>query len=633
MIVELGHYALIVATLLSLTLCGSACLAYRNPSAAMLGFYRKNLMAIAACMLFAFALLLYAFATLDLTVVAVFNHAHKDLPLMYRLGALWGGHEGSMLLWVTLLSVWTATLSLRRVDAPISRLSGLWLGLILFGLLVYLLSVSNPFERYLPVTPTTGQDLNPLLQDPGLMYHPPLLYLGYVGFAMPFAFALSALVMGEFNGAAVRLMRKYVLLAWAFLTLGITLGSFWAYYELGWGGFWFWDPVENASLMPWITGTALLHSVLVTAQRKTFYAWTLLLCLLTFALSLLGTFLVRSGLLTSVHSFATDPSRGVFMITLLALYAIPALLLYAFRAHRFTRDVHFAATSKESLLLLNNVVFAAMAATLVLGTLYPLLVEAMGLGFISVGAPYFNRMMVPMGFVICFLVGFAPFLRWQKSYTQKISLMAAGVVVLMLPLVLLLAKQPLSFALTVLLAAWIVFHTALDLITRADLRKQPLSYWGMHLAHMGVAVLILGIGVSKQFEIEKDVAMSVNDHLLLNRYDFVLKAIQPKHGPNFESVQAVIEVSRDEQFIGDLKPEQRFYSVRGMPITETAIQSNGWRDLYAALAEPLPNNRWIIRLYYKPWVRFIWLGGVLMALGAALSWFDKRFLTVRRGEV
>lgn len=618
MIPELGLFLLITAILACML---SLMAAVRQDDMLQLRAVRLS----SGLVFFAFSVLAYSFYEVDLSVQIVYQHVHHTLPALYRIGALWGGHEGSMLLWSVILNLWMITYS-----GACTRESRAVLSAVSLGFLMFLVTVSNPFARYLPITPHFGQDLNPFLQDPVMLIHPPILYTGYLGFIIPFALSVTALWRGTLTDQMLILIRQTTLIAWSFLTLGIALGSFWAYYELGWGGWWFWDPVENASLLPWIAGAALLHISRVTQLRGGFKAWTLLLCIMTFSLSILGTFLVRSGALTSVHSFANDPTRGLFILCLLALYTLPALALYSMRAARFNHSIQFSLSSREGLMLINNVLFMICLATVLLGTLYPLIIESFGLGFISVGAPYFNALIVPLGLLMAFLMGFAPFARYMKSFHWPktfvfVSTCASSISgFLLIGIIGLIFKWPPLMSLSLILVFWIISQSLLAMIDARG--KLALRLWGMHLAHLGFASLILGIAVTSYYSIEDDVILSIGDSHLMREYEFTLEAVRPLSGPNYTSAQADLKVMHQGEFLALMQPEKRFYTERSMPIAQIALEGNLARDIYVALAEPLPNNQWILRIQYKPMVRFIWLGAVLMALGAMLSLY-----TTKRG--
>jgi cytochrome c-type biogenesis protein CcmF len=612
MIPELGLYILITAVLASVLSLGAAGL--HQQIIQLRALRLSSLLVVSALFLLA-----YSFYQVDLSVQIVYQHADHALPAWYRIGAVWGGHEGSMLLWVTILNLWILAGSFLQLPESMRRSTLSVLSAINLGFVCFILTVSNPFARYLPISPTSGQDLNPFLQDPVMLIHPPILYMGYLGLVLPFALAIAVLIKGEFSAEVMRVIRSCVLVAWSCLTFGIALGSFWAYYELGWGGWWFWDPVENASLLPWIASCALLHMLRVVQTRQGFQAWTLLLCLMGFTFSILGTFLVRSGALTSVHSFANDPKRGLFILCLLALYTLPALVLYSLRAGRLHHPIQFSLSSREGLILINNIIFMMMLATVLLGTLYPLAIESLGLGFISVGAPYFNALVIPMGLVLAAVLGFAPYSRWMKSFSwrsvwvKRLSLIILLIIALNMIVQYGLLNWPLMMSLGVLLVIWIVSQTLLSLRPRMGLRV-----WGMHLAHVGFAVLILGIAISTHYSVEDDVVLGEGQSHTMGQYEFTLDNLLTVQGPNYQSIQAILSVKDKGNFIGLMKPEKRFYNQGKMPIAQIALNSNLSRDLYVALAEPLKHDQWIVRIQVKPWIRLIWLGAIMMTLGGLM---------------
>ena len=586
-------------------------------------------------LLSAFGLLTVSFLTHDFSVSYVAHNANTQLPIPYLISAVWGAHEGSLLLWALILALWTSAVSRfsRRIPAPmLARILGV-LGLVSVGFLAFMLFTSNPFTRLVPAA-IEGRDLNPLLQDPGLIFHPPMLYLGYVGFAIPFAFAVAAMLSGQFDSAWARWMRPWVHLAWVCLTLGITLGSWWAYYELGWGGWWFWDPVENASFMPWLVGTALMHSLAVTDQRGAFKAWTLLLAICAFSLSLLGTFLVRSGILTSVHAFASDPERGVFILAFLVAVVGGSLLLYALRAQLIRSQVLFNPISRETGLLLNNVLLLVAAAMILLGTLYPLLSDALQLGKISVGRPYFDRMFGLLMLPLIVLLGIGPHLRWGKDTPTHIG------TVLRLPLLLaILLATVWAWMLTptwawtallgLILACWVGASTFSALYQRLNnthhWRRLPRGYWGMHLGHLGIMVFIIGVTLTTAYSTEKDLRLAPGDAYILDGYTFTFEGVVQHTGPNYQADRAQVSVRTPEGEILHLFPEKRVYTVQKMPMTEAAIDPGLTRDLFIALGEPLADGAWGVRLYHKPFIRWIWWGAVLMACGGLLAATDTRY--------
>jgi cytochrome c-type biogenesis protein CcmF len=594
----------------------------------------------------AFVSLAYCFVANDFSVAYVATNSNSALPLPYRIAAVWGGHEGSLLLWVLMLSCWMTAVSLfsrHLPDEMVARVLGV-MGLISIGFLAFMLFTSNPFDRLIPAPPD-GRDLNPLLQDPGMVFHPPMLYMGYVGFSVAYAFAIAALLSGRLDAAWARWSRPWTTVAWIFLTLGIALGSFWAYYELGWGGWWFWDPVENASFMPWLLGTALIHSLAVTEKRGAFRSWTVLLAILAFALSLLGTFLVRSGVLTSVHAFATDPKRGIFILAFLTIVVGASLVLYASRTARIGLGGSFSVFSRESLLLTNNVVLAAAAGSVLLGTLYPLVLDAFGGGKISVGPPYFEAVFAPLMAPAVFLIGLGPLARWRKASLPELALrlrwaFAVSVVTALL-LPFLMGAWSALVGLGLLLALWIVATEVVALLDRvkhasggsgvwARLTTTPRSFYGMLVAHLGVAVFIVGVTLVKSYEIEKDVRMQPGDTTELAGYVFRLDRLQEVRGPNYRAIRAEIDVTRNGRQVSTMYPEKRLYIVQDSPMTEAAIDSGFTRDLYVALGEALEGSAWLVRLHYKPFVSWIWGGCVVMALGGLLAVTDRRYRTAMR---
>jgi cytochrome c-type biogenesis protein CcmF len=568
----------------------------------------------------------------DFSVAYVAANSNSLLPVQYRFAATWGGHEGSLLLWMLMLSGWTAAVSVASRQLPeamVARVLGV-LGLIATGFLLFMLLTSNPFERLLPAPPD-GRDLNPLLQDPGLVIHPPMLYMGYVGFSVAFAFALSALIAGRLDAAWARWSRPWTLAAWIFLTVGIALGSYWAYYELGWGGWWFWDPVENASFMPWLVGTALIHSLAVTEKRGAFKSWTVLLAIAAFSLSLLGTFLVRSGVLTSVHAFATDPRRGIFILALLTLVIGSSLVLFALRAPRSATGGAFALLSRESLLLSNNVLLLVAAASVLLGTLYPLAIDALGLGKLSVGPPYFNAVFVPLMVPLLFLVAVGPFARWKEVPVGALALrlrwpaLVAVVAGIGLPFAFGTWKPLVALALG--LTTWVAVATAANVRERlaASGPQQPRAWFGMHVAHLGLAVCVTGIALVKGYETEKDVRMAPGEILAIGGYTLKLVDVQPVEGPNFRASRGEFELIRDGRVLRILHPEKRIYASSTMPMTEAAIDTGFTRDIYVSLGEPLDAGAWSVRAHYKPFVDWIWGGALCMALGGLLAASDRRY--------
>ena len=645
MIPELGHFALILALCVALVQGTLPLFGAHQQRPRWIALARPAAVAQAVLMGAAFGCLITAFIDNDFTVLYVAQHSNSLLPLPYRVAAVWGGHEGSLLLWVVMLSLWALAVSLfskELPDAMIARVLGV-LALVTAGLLLFILLTSNPFERLLAGA-EEGRDLNPLLQDPGLIFHPPMLYMGYVGFSVAYAFAVTALLSGQLDAAWARWSRPWTTAAWVFLTLGIALGSWWAYYELGWGGWWFWDPVENASFMPWLVGTALVHSLAVTEKRGSFKNWTVLLAISAFSLSLLGTFLVRSGVLTSVHAFATDPKRGIFILAFLVVVIGSSLALFAWRAPKVGLGGRFALLSRESLLLTNNVLLVVACATVLLGTLYPLLIDALGAGKLSVGPPYFDSVFAPLMIPALFLIGVAPFARWKQAtfgelaHTLRWAFLVAAIVGLVTPFIL-GAWKPLV-ALSLLLAAWIALSAALNFVERVQSTRagrtflaaaldQPPSFFGMHTAHIGVAVFVVGVSMVNGYQAEKDVKMDIGDTVAVGGYSFQFNGVRQQQGPNYMALVGDIELLKDGNFIRKMHPEKRNYVSSAMPMTEAAIDSGFLRDVYVSLGEPIDRDRpdaaWAVRVYYKPFVDWIWGGCVLMAFGGVLALADRRY--------
>ena len=645
MIPELGHFALIVALGVALVQGTLPLLGAHWRRARWIALAQPAAIAQAVLVSVAFACLAIAFVENDFTVLYVAEHSNSLLPLPYRLAAVWGGHEGSLLLWVVMLVMWTLAVALFSKQLPElmrARVLGV-LALVTAGFLLFILLTSNPFERLLPGA-ADGRDLNPLLQDPGLIFHPPMLYMGYVGFSVAYAFAVSALLSGQLDAAWARWSRPWTTAAWVFLTLGIALGSWWAYYELGWGGWWFWDPVENASFMPWLIGTALLHSLAVTEKRGSFKNWTVLLAIAAFSLSLLGTFLVRSGVLTSVHAFATDPKRGVFILAFLVTVIGSSLALFAWRAPKVGLGGRFSLFSRETLLLTNNVLLVVACGTVLLGTLYPLLVDALGGGKLSVGPPYFDSVFAPLLMPALFLIGVAPFARWKEASvgelarTLRWAFAAAAVFGLVAPFFS--GQWKPLVALSLLLAAWIVVATALNIVHRvqstragrsfaAAARRQPLGFYGMHAAHLGVAVFVVGVTMVNGYQAEKDVRMEIGDTVSVGGYTFRFNGVRAEQGPNYRALVGDIDLIKDGRVLRKMNPEKRNYVSSAMPMTEAAIDTGFLRDVYVSLGEPIdkarPQGAWAVRVYHKPFVDWIWGGCVLMALGGLLAISDRRY--------
>lgn len=631
MIIELAHFALILALVLSffggiLPLWGSF-----KAQTAWLNLSFSATLSVAALVSLSFLILGYAFASNDFSVLYVANNSGRDLPLFYKLAAIWGGHEGSLLLWILLLTLWSTAFVFFSKKLPfLFRARVLSILLILsFGFLLFILATSNPFERVLPM-PLNGRDLNPLLQDIGMIIHPPLLYMGYVGFAIAFAFALSALISGELNTAWAKNSRPWTLIAWIFLSLGIAVGAWWAYFELGWGGWWFWDPVENASLMPWIIGTALLHSLSVTEKRGSFKNWSVLLAISAFSLSLLGTFLVRSGVLTSVHAFATDPRRGIFILIFLALVIGISLFLFAYRAPKVGLGARFSFLSRESFLLQGNILLVIAASVVLLGTLYPLIIDAFNLGKISVGPPYFNAVFVPIALPIFLLMAISPFLRWRQSCLFFKKHIAPFVLAIFSAVLLLAYFESFLFLpfVALLLSFWIIFSALFQLSERfIKTAHLSFSFLGMHIAHIGVAIFVIGVCIVSNFSFEKNLVLTVENRTEIADFSVVFENLSRHQGPNYSSAKGTFLLKKNGTTLAKLYPEKRTYTTSMMPMTESAVDSTFWRDIYIALAEPVemenPQSAWVVRLYYKPFMAWLWLGAFLMALGGFIAFMGQ----------
>ena len=647
MIPELGNFALMLTLCIALVQGVLPLIGAARGNAAWMALARPAAQGQFLFIVFAFACLTYAFVTNDFSVKYVAEHSNSRLPLEYRVAGVWGGHEGSLLLWTLMMGVWMFAVSIFSRTLPeemVARVLGV-MGLVSVGFLVFMLFASNPFDRLLPAA-ADGRDLNPLLQDPGMVFHPPMLYMGYVGFSVAFAFAMAALIDGRLDAAWARWSRPWTTVAWMFLTLGIALGSFWAYYELGWGGWWFWDPVENASFMPWLVGTALIHSLAVTEKRGAFRIWTVFLAILAFSLSLLGTFLVRSGVLTSVHAFATDPKRGIFILVFLAVVVGSSLTLFAWRASRVGLGGRFALVSRESMLLTNNALLLVATGAVLLGTLYPLVLDALGLGKISVGPPYFETVFVPLLAPALFLMGVGPLARWKQASVPELALRlrwalaVSFVTAIVVPLAMGGWSTMVGFG--ILLAAWIVATSVVSLRARlallpnaglgARLARLPSSYYGMLFAHLGIAVFVVGVTLVNGYQVETDVRMEVGDSSHLSGYGFKLTAINDVKGPNYNATRGTVEVTRDGKPVKTLHPEKRLYTVQNMPMTEAAIDYGFTRHLYVALGEAVGPKVWIVRLYYKPYISWIWGGCLLMGFGGLLAAIDRRYRVRARAD-
>ena len=640
MMPELGNFLLCLAAGLALLLSVYPLWGAARQDRRLMALARPLACGLFACIGGAFLLLVHAFVVNDFTVRYVAENSNSALPVWYRVAATWGAHEGSLLLWVLLLSVWTFAVALFSRRMPLGAVARVLavMGMIALGFLLFILFTSNPFSRGLPQYPIDGRDLNPLLQDIGMIFHPPILYMGYVGFSVAFAFAIASLLAGRLDTAWARWSRPWTQAAWMFLTLGIVLGSAWAYYELGWGGWWFWDPVENASFMPWLVGTALLHSLAVTEKRGSFRAWTVLLAIAAFSLCLLGTFLVRSGVLVSVHAFASDPSRGLFILVLLIVAIGGSLLLYALKGGRVRARVEHTLWSRESFLLGNNILLMAAMLVVLLGTLLPLVHKELGLGSISIGEPFFNTMFTALMAPFALLLRLGPLIRWRRDdiARQIKRLIIALLVTLSLSLALPWLLQDRITAMAVIglmMALWVLIFALLEVHERAThrhgfwrgLRTLTRSQWGMVLGHVGVAVTVIGITFSQNYSVERDVRMRPGDSIDIHRYHFVFNGVRNIVGPNWTGGEGIITVTRSGRPEATLYAEKRFYTASRMMMTEAAISGGLTRDLYAALGEELSDGSWAVRLYYKPFVRWIWYGGVLMALGGLCCMLDPRY--------
>ena len=640
MIAELGNYALALSLAIAVLLAIFPLWGAEKGNAQLMALARPMTYGLFIVLSVSFGALFYLFAVNDFSVQYVVNNSNTTLPIYYRLSAVWGSHEGSLLLWIWLLSLWSAAVALfskRLPQEAAARVLGI-MGIISIGFLLFVLFTSNPFARTFPDFPVDGKELNPLLQDVGLIFHPPLLYMGYVGFSVAFAFSIASLMTGKLDTAWARWSRPWTMAAWIFLTLGIVLGSWWAYYELGWGGWWFWDPVENASFMPWLAGTALLHSLAVTEKRGSFKAWTVLLAILAFSLCLLGTFLVRSGILVSVHAFASDPTRGLYVLAYLIVVIGGSLTLYAYKGSQIRSRDNAERYSRESLLLLNNILLMTALCVVLLGTLLPLVHKQLGLGSISIGAPFFDQMFLIIMTPFALLLGIGPLVKWRRDQFSAIRTPVVVSVIIMLIAgfalpYLLQDKITASAVLGTMMTVIIVLLSLYEMHQRAThsdsflqgITKLSRSHWGMVLAHLGVAMTVWGIAFSQNYSVERDVRMNVGDSVQIADYDFTFKGISDANGPNYIGGKAQIDITRHGKPEATLFAEKRLYTVSKMPMTEAAIDWGFTRDLYVALGEKLDNNAWALRLYYKPFIRWIWLGGLFMALGGLLCMFDRRY--------
>lgn len=647
MIPEIGHFALILCLALSIVQGVVPLIGAAKGNRALMAVARPAAIAYALFGTIAFGCLAYSFYVSDFSVLNVANNSNSMLPWYYKVAATWGSHEGSILFWVVTLGWWSAAVAFSAKKLPAemtARVTGV-MGLVAMGFLTFMLFTSNPFLRLFPA-PAEGADLNPLLQDPGMVFHPPLLYLGYVGFSVPFAFAIAALISGRLDAAWARWMRPWTTAAWILLTLGIALGSYWAYYELGWGGWWFWDPVENSSFMPWLTGTALIHSLAVTEKRGCFRIWTVLLAILTFSLSLLGTFLVRSGVLTSVHAFATDPERGLFILAFLIIVIGLSFLLFAWRAPTVGLGGNFGMISRESMLLVNNVLLVVAMGAVLLGTLYPLFLDALNAGKISVGPPYFDAVFGPLMLPLVFLMGVGPLARWKeadpKQLTKSLLWAMIASIVLGAAVPLLMGEWSNWVFVGCTLAFFVVFgaveafrqqirHGEGSVVSK--LLRQPRAYWGMHIAHIGVAVFIIGVALVKGYQSERDVQMFVGETVTVAGYTFEFKGVTSTRGANYTADRGEFVLSRDGKVLETLHPEKRkYFSSNSMPMTEAAIRHSITGDVYVSLGVPTSDGGWVVRAYSKPYVTWIWFGCIIMSIGGLWAASDRRFRSKKRKD-
>ncbi|MEN0037741.1 MAG: heme lyase CcmF/NrfE family subunit [Cellvibrio sp.] len=644
---ELGQFSLILSLCLSAALFVLPLVGAHYGSNVLMQSGRSLATGFFIFVAFAFFCLTYSFVNDDFSVKYVASNSNSLLPVYYKISAVWGGHEGSLLLWILMLAGWTLAVAIFSRSLPLDMQARVLavLGFVAIGFLSFILFTSNPFDRILPIPPQDGGDLNPLLQDIGLIIHPPVLYMGYVGFSVCFAFAIAALLTGRLDSAWARWSRPWATMAWGFLSVGIALGSWWAYYELGWGGWWFWDPVENASFLPWLIGTALIHSLAVTEKRSLFKSWTILLAIFTFSLSLLGTFLVRSGVLTSVHAFANDPERGVFILAFFFVVVGGSLTLFALRAPVVKGSAGFSLLSRETLLLGNNILLSVIMIMVLIGTLYPLIADALGLGKISVGPPYFNLFFLPLMGLLCLLMAFGPLSNWKRtSGAQFIKLLwkpwvISLVIALVFPFVY-RDKYEILAALTVFIASWVATALIADLIYRlrnsesflVGIRKLSLSYFAMVVAHAGIAVTTVGIGLTSIYTEQRDIRMEVGQKVTVVEYDFILNKLSHIDGPNYTAEEALITVMKDGKFLREMKPQKRRYLASGSTMTEVALDVGFFRDLYVAMGEPLTETAWAMRVHLKPFVRWIWLGALMMGFGAVLAVADKRYRKIVKQE-
>ena len=641
MIPELGNFSLVLALSLAVLLSVVPMIGVQKNNELLMALSRPLCTGVWVFMVISFGCLAYAFLNDDFSVAYVASNSNSLLPVYYKLTAVWGGHEGSLLLWVLMVASWTYAVSLFSRNLPLDILARVLavMGIISVSFLLFMLFTSNPFDRLLLNTPADGTDLNPLLQDFGIIVHPPFLYMGYVGFSVAFAFAITALLSGKMDAAWARWTKPWTNAAWAFLTIGIALGSWWAYYELGWGGWWFWDPVENASFMPWLAGTALLHSAIVSEKRDTLKSWTIFLAIIAFAFSLLGTFLVRSGVLTSVHAFASDPDRGVFILAILVISIGTAFALYAWRGPSLKGTGLFQPVSREGGLLLNNFLLTVAAFSVLLGTLYPLFVDVLELGKVSVGAPYFNSVFVPMMIPMILVMGVAPFLSWKRGdgtgALNRLKIAGAIAVLGGIGVWLAIDRASIFAAFGIALAIWLFAATLTELAGRIHLFKvpvseswrrlmrQPRASWGMTLAHAGIALGVAGMTASSAWQVEKVQAMKPGQSVEVSGYTFTLIDAREVPGPNYQALRGTFEVKSGSSILR-LQPEKRVYTVSRQPTTEAAIHPTFLGDIYAVIGDPDGQGGYVTRLYFNPLVPWMWVGAMIMVLGAGISLSDRR---------
>ena len=647
MVPELGSYSLILALCLCAVLGSVPIIGAARHNVLWMSLARPLTAGVFVFVGIALAVLTYAFMTDDFSVQFVAQHSNTLLPDRYKFTAVWGGHEGSFLLWTFMLTGWMLAVGIFSKSMPlefVSRVLGV-LGMLCFSYILFMLATSNPFDRVIPLPPADGADLNSALQDFGFIVHPPTLYMGYVGFSVVFAFAIAALLSGRLDAAWARWSRPWANMAWGILTIGIALGSWWAYYELGWGGWWAWDPVENPPLITWLFGTALIHSLAVTEKRGIFKSWTVLLAILAFAGSLLGTFITRSGLLTSVHAFASDPSRGFFILGILGIAIGGSLLLFALRAPMMKSEFRFTLLSREIFLLTNNLILVVSAASVFLGTLFPMVYQAVTDDLISIGPPYFNAIFVPLMMLLIVFLGMGPISRWKKTSSQymwqqltKVAAASVALGVILPTLVLLRVSLPAIVAVS--LAAWIVLTIVKDIANKTankssrldGLRSLTMSYWGMQTAHLGIAVLVIGAALTSYYSDEKSVLLQEGESTTVGDYGFQFIGSEDVRGPNFVGDEAEIVVTRAGQQIQTLYPQRRIYIASGTPSTEMAIDAGLLRDLFVTLGEERANGAWTMTIYVKPFVRWVWLGAIFMALGGSIAAADKRYRKLRRRQ-